>query len=115
MVSDNSTIQTGAVISILGVMLQASAANLTMMLVGRIVSGFSIGMMSVGTPIYLSECAYRTDSPSPPVPEHGRLTVAFRHLARLPDGFLPAHDPDGVRRVVMVRSSSRSAPPRPEC
>ena len=56
-----STIQAGAVISILGVMLQASAANLTMMLVGRIVSGFAIGMMSVGVPIYLSECAYRTD------------------------------------------------------
>ncbi|KAI5848955.1 general substrate transporter [Tricharina praecox] len=54
------TIQTGAVISILGVMLQASATNLTMMLIGRIVSGFAIGMMSVGVPIYLSECAYHT-------------------------------------------------------
>lgn len=53
------TIQVGAVISILGVMLQAASSNLTMMIVGRIVSGFAIGMMSVGVPIYLAECAYR--------------------------------------------------------
>jgi MFS family permease len=53
-----STIQTGAVISILGVILQASAVRLSMMLVGRIVSGFAIGMMSVGVPVYLSECAF---------------------------------------------------------
>jgi hypothetical protein len=30
-----------------------------MMLVGRIISGFAIGMMSVGVPVYLAECAYR--------------------------------------------------------
>jgi MFS family permease len=30
-----------------------------MMLIGRIVSGFAIGMMSVGATVYLSECAYR--------------------------------------------------------
>ncbi|KAI5817310.1 general substrate transporter [Pyronema omphalodes] len=54
------TIQTGAVISILGVILQASAVRLSMMLVGRIVSGFAIGMMSVGVPVYISECAFET-------------------------------------------------------
>ncbi|KAA8900311.1 general substrate transporter [Sphaerosporella brunnea] len=54
------TIQTGAVISIIGCILQASAVKLSVMLVGRIVSGFSVGMMSVGVPVYLSECAYHT-------------------------------------------------------
>jgi predicted MFS family arabinose efflux permease len=43
----------------IGCILQASAVKLSMMLVGRIVSGFAIGMMSVGATVYLTECAYR--------------------------------------------------------
>ena len=62
----HSTIQTGAVISILGVILQASAVRLSMMLIGRIVSGVAIGMMSVGVPVYLAECAYGTEHAPPP-------------------------------------------------
>lgn len=53
----------GAVISILGVILQASAVKLYMMLIGRIVSGFAIGLMSVGVPVYLTEQAMRTPFP----------------------------------------------------
>lgn len=52
------TIQVGAVISILGCMLQAASVRLAMMLLGRIVSGFAVGMMSVGVPVYLAEIAH---------------------------------------------------------
>lgn len=60
-----ATIQVGAVINILGVVLQASAATLSMMLIGRMIVGFACGMMSVGVPIYLAECALRMPLPSP--------------------------------------------------
>lgn len=60
-----ATIQVGAVINIVGVMLQASAATLSMMLVGRIIVGFACGMMSVGVPVYLAECALRMPPPPP--------------------------------------------------
>jgi MFS family permease len=54
------TIQIGAVISIIGVMLQAASVRLEMILAGRSITGFAVGVMSVGVPVYLAECASRT-------------------------------------------------------
>jgi MFS family permease len=51
------TIQCGACICLVGAILQAAARNLGMMLVGRIFTGFAIGLMSMSVPVYLSECA----------------------------------------------------------
>lgn len=51
------TIQIGAVISIIGVMLQAASVRLEMILAGRSITGFAVGVMSVGVPVYLAECA----------------------------------------------------------
>jgi MFS family permease len=52
------TIQIGAVIATVGGILQASAMNLAMILVGRIISGWAIGLMSMSVPVYLAECAH---------------------------------------------------------
>lgn len=52
------TIQIGAVIATVGGILQAAAMNLAMILVGRIISGWAIGLMSMSVPVYLAECAH---------------------------------------------------------
>jgi MFS family permease len=52
------TIQIGACICLFGAILQAAARNLSMMLVGRIFTGFAIGLMSMSVPVYQSECAH---------------------------------------------------------
>jgi MFS family permease len=52
------TIQLGAVICLVGAVLQAAAGNLAMMLVGRILTGWAVGFMSMSVPIYLTECAH---------------------------------------------------------
>jgi len=52
------TIQIGAVIATVGGILQAAAMNLAMVLVGRIISGWAIGLMSMSVPVYLAECAH---------------------------------------------------------
>lgn len=52
------TIGTGAVIGVLGGILQAAAYHLAMMLVGRIVAGFAVGLLSMSIPVYQSECAH---------------------------------------------------------
>jgi sugar porter (SP) family MFS transporter len=52
------TIQIGAAIATVGGILQCSAMNLAMILVGRIVSGWAIGLMSMSVPVYLAECAH---------------------------------------------------------
>ncbi|KAF2433618.1 putative MFS sugar transporter [Tothia fuscella] len=52
------TIQTGAIICLVGAILQAAARNLSMMLVGRIATGWAVGLMSMSVPIYQSECAH---------------------------------------------------------
>jgi MFS family permease len=46
------TIQTGAIICLVGAILQAAARNLGMMLVGRILTGWAVGLMSMSVPIY---------------------------------------------------------------
>lgn len=52
------TIQIGAVIATVGGILQAAAMNLAMILVGRIISGWAVGLMSMSVPVYLAECAH---------------------------------------------------------
>jgi MFS family permease len=52
------TIQLGACICLLGAILQAAARNLGMMLVGRIFTGYAVGLMSMSVPVYQSECAH---------------------------------------------------------
>ncbi|KAL4945158.1 hypothetical protein BDV06DRAFT_47857 [Aspergillus oleicola] len=52
------TIQMGAFICLIGASLQAAATNLAMILVGRILAGWAVGLMSMGVPVYQSECAH---------------------------------------------------------
>ncbi|KAF4966086.1 hypothetical protein FSARC_6212 [Fusarium sarcochroum] len=51
------TIGIGAFICTIGAVLQAAAYHLAMMLVGRIIAGFAVGLLSMSVPIYQSECA----------------------------------------------------------
>jgi len=52
------TVQIGALIAVVGGILQAASVDLAMMLVGRIVSGWAIGLMSMSIPVYQAECAH---------------------------------------------------------
>jgi MFS family permease len=52
------TIQLGAVICLVGAILQTAAQNLAMMLVGRILAGWAVGLMSMSVPVYQAECAH---------------------------------------------------------
>ena len=52
------TIQIGAAIATVGGVLQCSAMNLPMILVGRIVAGWAVGLMSMSVPVYQAECAH---------------------------------------------------------
>ncbi|KAK4149479.1 MFS sugar transporter-like protein [Chaetomidium leptoderma] len=52
------TIMIGALIALVGAILQAAAQNLAMILVGRIVAGWAVGLMSMSVPVYQSECAH---------------------------------------------------------
>lgn len=52
------TILMGAVICCIGAILQSSAQNLAMILVGRIFAGWAVGLMSMSVPVYQSECAH---------------------------------------------------------
>lgn len=52
------TIQMGALICMVGAILQAAAVNLGMMLVGRIMAGWAVGLLSMSVPVYQSECAH---------------------------------------------------------
>ncbi|KAL9111777.1 MAG: hypothetical protein Q9227_003836 [Pyrenula ochraceoflavens] len=52
------TIQMGAFICLVGAILQAAAQNLAMVLVGRIVAGWAVGLMSMSVPVYQAECAH---------------------------------------------------------
>ncbi|KAJ6437179.1 hypothetical protein O9K51_10149 [Purpureocillium lavendulum] len=51
------TIGIGALICTVGAVLQAAAYRLGMMLVGRIIAGFAVGLLSMSVPVYQSECA----------------------------------------------------------
>ncbi|KIM94794.1 hypothetical protein OIDMADRAFT_60564 [Oidiodendron maius Zn] len=52
------TIQIGALICMVGAILQSAAVNLAMMLVGRILAGWAVGLLSMSVPVYQSECAH---------------------------------------------------------
>jgi len=51
------TILIGALICVVGAVLQTAAQNLAMMLVGRILTGWAVGLLSMAVPVYNSECA----------------------------------------------------------
>jgi len=52
------TIQIGALIAVVGATLQCAAANLGMILAGRIIAGWAVGLMSMSVPVYQAECAH---------------------------------------------------------
>jgi MFS family permease len=52
------TIILGAMINLVGAILQCAAQNLAMVLVGRIFAGWAVGVLSMSVPIYQSECAH---------------------------------------------------------
>ncbi|KOC11070.1 putative MFS sugar transporter [Aspergillus flavus AF70] len=52
------TIQMGAFICLVGAILQTAAQNLAMMLVGRILAGWAVGLLSMSVPVYQAECAH---------------------------------------------------------
>ncbi|KAK3293779.1 general substrate transporter [Chaetomium fimeti] len=52
------TIMIGAIIALVGAVLQSAAQNLAMILVGRIVAGWAVGLLSMSVPVYQSECAH---------------------------------------------------------
>jgi MFS family permease len=52
------TIILGATINLLGACLQCGAQNLAMILAGRILAGWAVGVLSMSVPIYQSECAH---------------------------------------------------------
>ena len=52
------TIQIGALICLVGATLQAAAQNLAMILVGRILAGWAVGVMSMAVPVYQAEFAH---------------------------------------------------------
>ncbi|KAF2713291.1 general substrate transporter [Pleomassaria siparia CBS 279.74] len=52
------TVMIGAAVNLLGAALQTGAQNLAMILVGRILAGWAVGIMSMSVPIYQSECAH---------------------------------------------------------
>ncbi|PGH21365.1 hypothetical protein AJ80_03282 [Polytolypa hystricis UAMH7299] len=51
------TIQIGAFIALIGSIMQAAAYNLPMILVGRILAGWAVGLLSMSVPVYQTECA----------------------------------------------------------
>lgn len=52
------TIQLGALICLVGATLQAAAQNLSMILVGRILAGWGVGIMSMSVPVYQAEFSH---------------------------------------------------------
>ncbi|OCK91334.1 MFS sugar transporter-like protein [Cenococcum geophilum 1.58] len=52
------TVQIGAAIALVGSILQCAAHNLSMILVGRILAGWAVGLLSMSVPVYQSECAH---------------------------------------------------------
>ncbi|KFY22688.1 hypothetical protein V493_06402 [Pseudogymnoascus sp. VKM F-4281 (FW-2241)] len=52
------TLQIGAIICLVGAILQAAAVNLAMILLGRILAGWAVGLLSMSVPVYQSECAH---------------------------------------------------------
>ncbi|KAF9892239.1 hypothetical protein FE257_002016 [Aspergillus nanangensis] len=55
------TVFIGSLISILGAALQGGAANVPMIITGRLIAGFSVGLLSAVVPMYCSEIATAED------------------------------------------------------
>ncbi|KAK2785085.1 hypothetical protein FQN53_007978 [Emmonsiellopsis sp. PD_33] len=55
------TVFVGAVVSCLGSALQAGAANIPMMIAGRLIVGFAVGLLSAVVPMFCSEIATAQD------------------------------------------------------
>lgn len=53
-----ATIQLGALFCFVGATLHAAAHNLAMILVGCILAGWAIGLMSLSAPVYHAECVH---------------------------------------------------------
>ncbi|KNG49947.1 sugar carrier protein A [Stemphylium lycopersici] len=52
------TIMIAATINLIGAILQCAAQHLAMILVGRIMAGWAVGLLSMSVPIYQTECAH---------------------------------------------------------
>ncbi|KAF2127788.1 MFS sugar transporter-like protein [Dothidotthia symphoricarpi CBS 119687] len=52
------TILIGGVINLIGAVLQCSAQHLGMILTGRILAGWAVGLLSMSVPVYQTECAH---------------------------------------------------------
>jgi MFS family permease len=65
-------IQTGAVIWVIGSIIVCASQNIPMLIVGRIINGFSVGICSAQVPVYISEIA--------PPSKRGRL-IGFQQWA----------------------------------
>ncbi|CAA9960524.1 hypothetical protein P3342_006021 [Pyrenophora teres f. teres] len=52
------TIMIGAIINLVGAILQCAAQDLAMILVGRIFAGWAVGLLSMSVPVYQTECAH---------------------------------------------------------
>lgn len=52
------TILIGALINLVGAILQCAAQHLGMILVGRIMAGWAVGLLSMSVPVYQTECAH---------------------------------------------------------
>ena len=52
------TIMIGAIINLIGAILQTAAQHLAMILVGRIMAGWVVGLLSMSVPLYQTECAH---------------------------------------------------------
>ncbi|KAG2421025.1 hypothetical protein HFD88_000641 [Aspergillus terreus] len=75
------TIAIGAVIALLGGIIQAAAVHVGMLIAGRIVGGFAVGIMNMTIPIYNSEIA----------PSHKRGLIAGLHAQFVGVGFAVAN------------------------
>jgi MFS family permease len=64
------TLQVGAVIAIIGTTLQTAAQEVAMLIAGRIITGFAIGIIYFAIPQYQSELA---------PPEHRYVTALLAH------------------------------------
>uniref|UniRef100_A0A9P3EQF3 Major facilitator superfamily (MFS) profile domain-containing protein n=1 Tax=Aspergillus pseudoviridinutans TaxID=1517512 RepID=A0A9P3EQF3_9EURO len=53
-----NTTQIGALLSLVGALLQCVAQDLAMILVGQIIAGWAVSGMSMSVPLYQAECAH---------------------------------------------------------
>jgi MFS family permease len=63
----------GAILVVVGAVLQSSTTTLAQFLVGRLVAGFGLGCMTTVIPIWLTECANRANRGECPDPGWYRI------------------------------------------